>query len=119
MRSVSRKGFTLVEVVIAAFIFAVGVLALQATAASSLLRMRRSANLALAAAVARSRLETLAASRCATLESGTDTVRTVVSAWVIEETVRPSMRGVTQTVSYTADGASRTDSYRAMIACSP
>jgi len=119
MRLAARPAFTLIEIVIAAFVFAVGVLALQATAASSLLRMRRSADLALAATVARSRLEALAASRCASLESGSDTVRTVVSAWVIEATGWPSLRGVTQSVSYTVDGETRTDSYRAMIACSP
>lgn len=118
MRSSLRPGFTLIELVIAAFIFAVGVLALEATAASSLRRMRRSADLTLAASVARSRLEALGASRCADLQSGTDTVRSVVSSWAIEETALPSVRAVSQTVRYNLDGAERTDLYRAMIPCS-
>lgn len=114
----SRSGFTLVEVVIAAFIFAVGALALEATAASSLQRMRRSAQLSLAAGIARSRLESLASSRCADLRNGSDTVRAVVSSWVVEAVASPTLRAVSQTVSYQLDGAQRQDSYRSLIPCS-
>jgi prepilin-type N-terminal cleavage/methylation domain-containing protein len=113
----SRSGFTLIELVIAAFIFAVGALALEATAVSSLRRMRRSATLDLAASIARSRLETLAAARCAELESGTDNVRGAVSRWTIEPTSLSYVRTVSQTVTYQLDGRQRTDSYRTMIFC--
>src|SRR5688500_18266101 len=114
MRTTHRAGFTLVELVIAAFIFAVGVLALEATAASALRRMHRSAQLALAASVARSRLESLAASRCAEIRSGGDTIRSIVSAWTAEA-VAPSLRSVTQTLTYPLDGSTRQDSYRAVV----
>lgn len=114
----SRPGFTLIEIVIAAFIFAVGVLALEATAVSSLLRMRRSSDLNLAALVARARLEKLAGSRCADLTSGTDTIRSIISTWTIEPTASPSIRAVSQTVNYTIDGKDRVDTYRSMVPCS-
>ena len=42
MRLELRSGFTLIELVIAAFIFAVGALALEATAVASLSRAHRS-----------------------------------------------------------------------------
>lgn len=118
MRLAPRSGFTLIELVIAAFIFAVGALALEATAVASLRRMRRSADLALAASVARSRLEALAAARCDALAGGTDEVRGVISSWTVEPTSLPSVRAVSQTVAYTLDGRPRTDIYRTMIFCS-
>ncbi|MEO7648273.1 MAG: prepilin-type N-terminal cleavage/methylation domain-containing protein [Gemmatimonadaceae bacterium] len=113
-----RPGFTLIEVVIAAFIFAVGILALEATAVTALRQMRRSAELTLAATVARTRLEKLASSTCTALRGGTDTTRSVVSMWTIEATASSSIRAVTQTVSYTIDGRKRIDTYRTMVACS-
>lgn len=113
-----RRGFTLIELVIAAFVFAVGVLALEAMAASSLRRMRRSAQLTLAASVARSRLEKLGAGRCVGLANGSDTVRGIVSSWALEATPNPAIRGVLQTVMYRLDGGERADTYRAMILCS-
>lgn len=117
MRIGSRSGFTLIELVIAAFIFAVGALALEATAAASLRRMRRSADLAFAAAVARSRMETLAASRCDLLKGGVDTMGLVVSSWAVEQSGSAQIRAVSQTVSYQLDGVTRSDSYRSLVPC--
>lgn len=114
-----RPGFTLLEVVVAAFVFAVGILALEATAVTALRQLRRSADLSLAATVARTRLETLAGSRCAGLTDGVDTIGTVISAWTIEPTPSPWIRGVSQTITYKLDGAERADSYHAMVQCSP
>lgn len=119
MQNKARPGFTLIEIVLAAFIFAVGVLALEATAASALLRMRRSAQLTLAASVARSRLEVLASSRCADLSSGSDTVRTIASAWIVEQSPFPGIAFVTQTVQYALDGSVRADNYVAGFPCLP
>ena len=118
MRRTHRAGYTLVELIIAAFIFAVGALALEATAATSLRRMQRAAQLTLAASVARSRLESLAASRCDELRSGRDTVRSVISEWTVVA-ASPSLWSATQTVTYPLDGATRQDSYRALGPCSP
>jgi prepilin-type N-terminal cleavage/methylation domain-containing protein len=118
MRLALHTGFTLVELVVAAFIFAVGVLALEAMAASSLRRMHRSAQITLAASVARSRLESLGASWCADLEDGTDTVRSVVSSWMIQETTHPGVRAVSQRITYKLEGEERTDRFTAAIRCS-
>lgn len=119
MLSRNRPAFALAELVIAAFVLAVGVLALEATALGALRAMRRSSDLALAASVARGRLERLAASNCADLANGADTVRGVVSTWSIEPTPAPSLHAVRQTISYAVDGKVRTDSYRSMFPCSP
>lgn len=119
MPHASRSGFTLVEVVIAAFIFAVGALALEATAASSLRRMRRSSQLTLAAGIARSRLEFLAGARCVDLRGGSDTVRSVVSSWTVQPAGSSSLRAVAQTLSYDLDGTRREDRYASVVPCSP
>lgn len=118
MRCACRPGFTLIEVVIAAFIFAVGALALEATAAAALRRMHRSAQLTTSASVAGSRLESLAASRCAALRGGTDTVRAVVSEWAVGPAA-PLVRPVTQALTYQLDGLRRRDAYDAAVRCSP
>lgn len=118
MKSDRRAGYTLIEVVLACFIFAVGVLALEATAVTALRQMRRSATFTLAASVARARLEKLASSDCSELRNGSDTTRTIVSAWTVEPAASPSIRAVSQAVQYTLDGKPRTDSYRAMVPCS-
>ena len=107
------------EVVVAAFVFAVGVLALEATAVSALRQMRRAAQLELAASLAKARLEMLASSRCADLRSGSETVRSIESAWAIEPAAAVGARGVSQTLSYMVDGAERADSYRSVVRCSP
>lgn len=112
-----RRGFTLLEVVLAAFVFAVGVLALEAAAINALRQMRRSADLTLAADVARARLETLASSRCSAVQSGTDTVRSVVSAWTVAPAAGP-VREVTQVIRYPIDGDHRTWSLRTSFRCS-
>lgn len=112
-----RAGFTLIELVIAAFIFAVGALALEATAIASLRRMRRSSDVHFATFVARARLEALAAARCGALASGTDKVRGTVSTWTVEPTALLSVRAVSQTVAYTLDGRERKDTYRSMVHC--
>lgn len=119
MRFALRRGFTLIEVLFASFIFGVGVLALEASAAASLKRMRRSADLTLAASVARSRLEVLASSRCTDLTSGSDTVRAIISTWTIDPASSGTARDASQAVSYPVDGAPRTDLYRVAFPCTP
>ena len=118
MPSRLRRGFTLIELILAAFVFAVGVLALEAMAMSSLRRMRRSATLSLASTTARNRLETLAAARCTDAIGGSDTLRSVVSTWTVAAAPVSSLRVLSQAVRYTVDGVERTDSYRTTFACS-
>ena len=87
----SRAGFTLVELLVAMMVFAVGMLALAATAASVTRMMGGAKRQTLAATVAQSRLEKLRSSPCASLVSGTETVRGVTNTW----TVTTASRGVT------------------------
>lgn len=111
----SRAGFTLVELLVAMMVFAVGMLGLAATAASVTRLMGGASRQTIAANIAQSRLEKLRASPCSTLANGADTVRGVVSAW----TVQPVTRGVniTETVIFPTQRGNRTRTYKTTLPC--
>ena len=112
----ARAGFTLVELMVAMMILAVGVLGLAATAGSVTRNMAGGKRNTIAANVAASRLERLRSARCSTLTSGADTIRGIVSAW----TVTPIPRGVaiTETVTFrTPQGRLRVRVYNTTIPC--
>ena len=117
-RQVARKraGFTLVELLVAMMVFAVGMLGLAATAASVTKMMGGAKRQTIAATVAQSRLEKLRSSPCTSLVSGTDTVRGVASTW----TVTAAARSVTinETVSWrAARNTTRSKVYQTTLSC--
>lgn len=114
-RNAPRGGFTVVELLVAMMVFAIGVLGLVATTATVTRLMGGATRQTLAATTAQSRLEKLRGSPCATLASGADTVRGIVSVW----TVTPVTRGVnvTETVTFKTSGGSRSRVYMTTIPC--
>ena len=106
--SKSRAGFTIVELIVAMMVFAVGMLGLAATAGTVTQLMGGAKRQTLAAAVAQSRLERLRSSPCGTLTAGVDTSRGVINKWTVQAVTRgvaftdtvtfQSSRGVTQRV---------------------
>jgi type IV pilus modification protein PilV len=112
----ARAGFTLVELLVAMMIFAVGMLALAATAGSVTRMMGGAKRQTIAAQVAQSRIERLRSSPCASLLGGSETVRGISSTW----TVSAVSRGVniTETVVFaTSRGSSRTRVYKTSLSC--
>jgi len=112
----SRAGFTLVELLVAMMVFAVGMLALAATAASVTRMMGGAKRQTLAATVAQSRLEKLRSSPCASLTSGTETVRGITNTW----TVTAVTRGVTikDSVSFPSSrNTRRSRVYQTSLSC--
>ncbi|NUO63289.1 MAG: prepilin-type N-terminal cleavage/methylation domain-containing protein [Gemmatimonadaceae bacterium] len=112
----SRGGFTIVELMVAMMVFGIGVLGLAATTATVTRLMGSASRQTLAAAIAQSRIEKLRGTACASLASGSDTVRGITSTW----TVTTATRGVSisETVSFpTARGTTRTRVYNTMITC--
>ena len=110
-----RAGFTLVELMVAIMIFAVGMLGLAATAASVTRMMGGARRQTLAATAAQSRIERLRSSPCSTLTSGADTSRGIISTW----TVSPVTRGVnvTETVLYPTTRGMRSRTYNTTLSC--
>jgi type IV pilus modification protein PilV len=111
-----RAGFTLVELLVAMMVFAVGMLALAATAASVTRMMGGAKRQTLAATVAQSRLEKLRSSPCASLTSGSETVRGITNTW----TVTAVSRGVTikDSVSFPSSrNTRRSKVYQTSLSC--
>lgn len=110
-----RAGFTLVELLVAMMVFAVGMLALVASAATVTRMMGGARRQTIAAAIAQSRIERLRASPCSTLTSGADTVRGVVSTWTVQSGTRSV--NVSETVIYPTTRGNRTRTYKTTLSC--
>ncbi|NUQ20772.1 MAG: prepilin-type N-terminal cleavage/methylation domain-containing protein [Gemmatimonadaceae bacterium] len=111
-----RRGFTIVELLVAMMVFAVGVLGLAATTATVARLMGSASRQTIAATVAQSRIEKLRARSCAALASGSETVRGVTSSWTVVVATRGD--SITETVTFpTARGTTRTRVYKTMITC--
>ena len=114
--SSARAGFTLVELLVALMIFAVGMLGLAATAGSVTRMMGGARRQTIAAQVAQSRIEKLRASPCTALTGGTETVRGVTNIWTV--TAVPRGVNVTDSVVFaTARGATRSRVYKTTLSC--
>ena len=111
----TRRGFSLVEVMIAVVILTVGILALAGTSARVVKLISQGGRLGGASLVAEGRFELLRATPCASLTSGS----TVEGPYTIRWTVATSgyLRTVGLTVAYVTGGATRTDSYVTSISC--
>jgi prepilin-type N-terminal cleavage/methylation domain-containing protein len=115
-RGGSRAGFTIVELLVALMIFAVGMLGLAATAGSVTKMMGGAKRQVIAANVAQSRLEKLRSSPCGTIVSGADTTRGIINTW----TVTTVTRGKSVTDSLTIPmgrGQVRTRVYKTTLPC--
>ena len=84
----NRAGFTLVELLVAMMVFAVGMLGLAATAGSVTRMMGGAKRQTIAAAVAQSRLERLRSSPCASIVSGSEVVRGINNSWTVSAVAR-------------------------------
>jgi prepilin-type N-terminal cleavage/methylation domain-containing protein len=79
-----RRGFSLVEVVIAMLVFAVGGLGLAASAAAIAKQVAASGLRAEAATIARSRSETAHGASCGSFIAGESTMSGVRSVWTVD-----------------------------------
>lgn len=114
--SAKRAGFTLVELMVALMVFAVGMLGLAATAGSVTRMMGGAKRQTIAATIAQSRLEKLRSSPCASIVSGSETVRGITNTW----TVTAVTRGVTirDSVSFrTSRNGTRSKVYQTTLSC--
>ena len=111
-----RAGFTIVELLVALMIFAVGMLGLAATAGSVTKMMGGAKRQVLAATVAQTRLERLRSSPCTSIVSGADTTRGIINKWTVSAVVRGM--NVTDSVTFpTGRNTTRTRAYFTTIPC--
>ena len=114
--SAPRAGFTIVELLVAMMVFAIGVLGLAATTATVARLMGSASRQSMAAALAQSRIEKLRGVPCASIASGSDTVRGITSTWTATAVTRGV--NITETVSFPlAGGGTRTRVYMTTVVC--
>jgi prepilin-type N-terminal cleavage/methylation domain-containing protein len=111
----TRRGFSLIEVVLAVVVLAVGVLALAGTSARVVGLINQGGRLGGASLVAEGRFELLRAAPCAALASGS----TVEGPFTVGWTVATSgyLKTVGLTVSYVTGGRTHTDTFATTISC--
>ena len=111
----NRRGFTLVELVVAIMVISIGIIGLASTAGAVTRQMGGGRRMLIASNVARRRMEWIAAQNCAAVTSGTATTRGIAETW----TVVPGTRTVQVTlgVTYQTTRGNRNQSYSARIPC--
>jgi prepilin-type N-terminal cleavage/methylation domain-containing protein len=115
----ARKGVTLVELLVAVTLLAVGLLAIVGVSASVTRSLGESRSDNLAAFYAQSRFEQVAGSRCSTLTLNTwttETTRGVTEKWWIVDNGN-NTRLVTDSVSWTTRRGTRRQAFSSLLPC--
>jgi prepilin-type N-terminal cleavage/methylation domain-containing protein len=111
----SRGGFTLVEMLVAVVILAVGVLGLAATSATVLRQMTGANMQSRASQIAASRIELLSGRTCPALGvAGSATTGAVTETWNVAPAANQTLN---VTVSVTFAGRTNPEQFRTVIAC--
>ena len=110
-----RRGFSLVEVIVAILLLALGMLALTGSSAVIASQLAGGAQMTVAATLAQSRLESLRAADCNTLHGGSAEQRGIAESWSIlqgDDVVR-----VSDTVRLLGRGRNRQFVFNAIFPC--
>ena len=111
----TRKGFSLIELMVAMMVLTVGLLGLAATSAVATQMIGAGGRSTLAASVAQSRFERLHLGSCAALSGGSAYTRGVSETWQIDS-VRSSAF-LTARVTYQTRRGPRTQIFRSVRPC--
>ena len=117
MRTCFRIGYTLIEIVVALFLFSVGGLALVATSAVVGSELNANANREQARRIAATRLEILRAG-CRIAGGGHESFGRIESAWSVGFP-DSSHVSLLESITYPTQRGARTDLYRATLSCRP
>jgi Tfp pilus assembly protein PilV len=109
-----RPGYTLVEVVVAFLVLAVGVLALAASSAVVAKTMESNALRERAGRIAASRIELLR-SQCANAAGGDEMIQQIQSTWTASR--GSPIASIVESVRYVSAGGLHTQTYRAEAWC--
>ena len=111
-----RRGFTLIEVIIAIIVMSIGVMGLASTAGYVAQQMGNGNNQTVAAALSSKVADSLSSRKCTSLVAGTQTKRGVTVSWTVTTATRT--RTVDQTVTYKQKrGSTKTLTYRMVLQC--
>ena len=112
----ARRGLTLIEVMIAVIVMAIGVMGLAGTASYVTQQMGGGNMQTIAAGMATKVADSLSARRCSALTAGSQTNRGVTVSWTVADSSRT--RWVRQSVQYKPKrGPSKTVNYVLVVQC--
>ena len=111
----NKKGFTLIEILIAIVILSVGLLALAGTAAVIMTTLTSTQSRTIAAAVADSRFDRIGSTACASRASGSSVTRGVSESWMLTRLARAD--DVTVSVTFLTNHQRRTETFKSYIPC--
>jgi Tfp pilus assembly protein PilV len=117
MRTSTQIGYTLIEIVVALFLFAVGGLALVATSAVVGRELNASASRERAGRIAASKLEMLRAA-CHSASGGREEFGSIDSEWSVGSPDSSGVRLV-ESITYPTKRGTRTEVYRVTAPCPP
>ena len=114
----TRRGFTLIELMVTVLLLGVGLAGLVATSGAVSRMMGGSNREAIAATVAASRFETLRGAACASIVAGTATTRGVKESWKVTK-INARTFDITDSVSYVplSRRSTVTQAYRSYVKC--
>ena len=117
MQTSAQSGYTLIEIVVALFLFTIGALALVGTSAVVGRELSANATRERAGRIAGNRLETLGAS-CRRATSGREAVGRIESEWSVgfPDSLHVSL---VESVTYPTLRGGHSDLYRLSLRCSP
>lgn len=116
LASDNRSGFTLIEIMVAVLILAVGILGLVSTSGFVMRQVGDGAFHTRAAAIAGSRMERLRSVNCKTIASGGPvTTRGIVESWTVADSGRKKF--VTDSLVYALRSSTLRQVHRTMILC--
>lgn len=116
-RQREKRGFTLVEIMVAIIVLSIGLLGLASTSAVVTRQIGGGAQMTLAASTAQARFEILRSMDCTLLSSGSASARGISEVWTVTALTRA--REVTDTVKFTTPRGQSVHAYRTMIPCVP
>ncbi|HWC73135.1 MAG TPA: prepilin-type N-terminal cleavage/methylation domain-containing protein [Gemmatimonadales bacterium] len=115
-KGASRRGYTIVELLVAVMVFSIGLLAMAGTASLIMMTIAGSQTRNVAAAVAESRFESLRAQTCTAHASGTAVTRGLREDWSVKPLARAD--DVTVVVTMLSNHRVRTQAFRSYLPCS-
>ena len=112
-----RRGFTIIEVVVAILVLTTGLLALAGTAATVTRMITQGQLYSEASAMATERIEILRGVSCDNMASGSSTQGRFTVTWRVQSVVVGRAREVTVLVNAPTTSGTRVDTFATTIAC--
>lgn len=116
-RRAGTEGFTIVEILVAVLILAVGMLALASTAATVTRMIGQGQRFSEASTLAVERFEIIRAQDCDAMTSGSATEGAYTLSWTVSSVAGGNARSIELTVSSPTTRGARVDSFATTIAC--